>query len=289
MRNLVIGCILLALFCLRPDRADAANFAIQKVADGVYAAIALPKGKAASNAMIVVTNYEVILAGAHFVPETIRELLGEIARITPLPLRHVILTHHHRGFNYVDFDLPANVEIITSGETYQALKSELREMRNPVILFDSSLTMERDNVSLVLSNAGDSHSEGDVFVYLPKKGILFTSDLFFNGAVGYMGDGNMRNWILTLELLERLNAPVVIPGIGTVTDTDGIHTFLVFFRDFMTEVLRNVEKGNNLAQTKKQFSLPQYKNLPGYKTFFEVNVERAYKELKSGQAAPVGH
>lgn len=193
MLRIVLGIILFGFVGLSPGQVWSANYDIQKVADGVYGAIALSEGKAASNALIIITNYEVILAGAHFVPDGIKELLAEIARITPLPLRNVILTHHHRGFNYVDFDLPANVGIITSWQAYQSLKSELRELRNPLMYFDKRLTLQRDNVPIVLNNTEQAHSEGDLFVYLPKQGILFTSDLLFNEAVGYMGDGSMRD------------------------------------------------------------------------------------------------
>jgi hypothetical protein len=83
-----------------------------------------------------------------------------------------------------------------------------------------------------------------------------------------------------LEELEGFSARVVIPGVGKVTDSYGIGRFKVFFREFTTEVIRNIEKGNSLSQTKKEFVLDQYKNIPGFKTFLDVNLERAYKELK---------
>jgi len=281
LRHYTAGLLLVVTMLCHPEYGFGANYEIQKVAEGVYAAIAQPQGKAVSNAMILVTNYEVVLAGAHFVPEGIKELLAEIAKLTPLPLRHVILTHHHRGFNYIDFDLPANAEIITSAQAFQSLKSELREIRNKLFYFDKKMTIYKDNYSIVLVDTEQAHSEGDLFVYLPKEGILFASDVFFNDVIGYMGDGSMRDWIINLEMLEQVGAKVVIPGVGKISDNEGVRRFLTYFRDFMTEVLRNVEKGNNLAQTKKEFSLPQYRNLPGYKTFLEVNLERAYKELKN--------
>ena len=261
MRKIFVGAVLLLIVLLPPQTGFGASYDVQKVAEGVYAAIALPQGKAVSNAMILVTGYEVMLAGAHFVPEGIKELLAEIAKITPLPLRHVILTHHHRGFNYIDFDLPANAQIITSAQAFQSLKSELREIRNQLFYFDSNLTIYKDNYSIVLGSTEQAHSEGDLFVYLPKEGVLFTSDLLFNDVVGYMGDGSMRDWILSLEMLEKIGAKTVIPGVGQITDNGSIHRFITFFKEFMTEVLRNVEKGNNLAQTKKEFSLPHYRNL----------------------------
>ena len=260
--------------------AAAANYQVEKVADGVYAAIAVPGGKAASNAMIIITKYQVLLAGAHFVPEGIKELLAEIARLTPLPLRYVLLTHHHKGFNFIDFDLPKNAEIVTSWQTWQSLKNEYRELPNPVTFFDKGLTLQRNGVTIVLSNTGFGHSEGDVFVYMPGPGVLFTSDLVYNDVIGYMGDGHLREWAAILEILGTLGARTVIPGLGKVTDSTGIERFTRFYREFTTEVLRYVEKGATLAQVKRDFRLAGYEHLPGYKTFIDVNLERAYQELR---------
>lgn len=281
MRSIKLLCLVMMVLFLsgRPSQA-AKNYEIQKVSNSVYAAIAQPQGKTASNAIFIVTNSQVIIAGSHFVLEGIRELVAEIAQITPNPVREIILTHHHSGYNYIDLDLPPNAEIITSWQTWQALRSEYRQVKNPVSFFDTGLTLQRENISIILSNSNLGHSKGDIVVFVPGDGILFTSDLVFNGAVGYMGTGHMREWAMNLEMLETIDAKTVIPGVGTITDSGGIAKFKVFLKDFLTEVLRNIELGNSLAKTKKEFSLPQYETFPGYRSFFEVNIERAYSELK---------
>lgn len=273
--------LLMLCILLMPITVSAANFTFKNIRGGVYAAIAKPGGKAASNSLIIVTNYQVIVAGAHFVPETIKELLDYVKTITPIPVRYIILTHHHRGFNSVDFDFPANVEIITSGRTWQALKSEFRQIKNQVTFFDRSLTMKRGSTLLVLTATDRAHSEGDVFVYLPEEGILFTSDLVFQGVAGYMGDATFRDWAGILEMLASIDARFVVPGLGDVTTTEGILQFQAFFRAFTTEVLRLTAKGLDIEKAKRQFSLPQYENMPGFKAFFDVNFRRAYNELKT--------
>lgn len=280
MKKLFLSLTLMVLLCFIGRPAIAANYEIKLVDEGVFAAIALPEGKAASNALIIITPHQVILAGAHFVPEGIKELIADIAEITPLPLRSVILTHHHKGFNYVDFDFPANVEIITSWQTWQALKSETRPLRNPVTFFDKGLTLLRSNTAIVLSSADFGHTEGDVFLFLPNEGILFASDLFYNDVVGYMGEGHMRDWVITLETLEAVGAQYVVPGLGQVTDRSGLRRFRLFFKDFLTEVLRHIEAGKTLAETKKLFRLPAHEGMPGYKAFLDVNLERAYQDLR---------
>lgn len=259
---------------------SAANFKFEKVRSDVYAAIAQPGGKAASNSLIIVTSYQVILAGSHFVPETTKELLDFVKTLTPIPVRYIVLTHHHRGFNYIDFDLPANTEIIASGPTWQALRSEFRQIKNQVTFFDRGLTMKRGNTLIVLGATERGHSEGDLFVYLPEEGVLFTSDLFFNDVVGYMGDGTFRDWIGTLEILSSLDANLVVPGLGSVTNTEGILRFQTFFRAFTTEILGLISKGLEVEAAKRQFSLPQFENMPGYRAFLDVNFRRAYIELR---------
>lgn len=273
--------LLILCMVLMPLTVSAANFSFKNVRGGVYAAIAEPGGKAASNSLIVVTSYQVIVAGAHFVPETINELLDFVKTITPIPVRHIILTHHHRGFNHVDFDLPDNVEIITSGQTWQALKSEFRQIKNQVTFFDRNLTMKRGATLLVLYAAERSHSEGDVFVYLPEEGVLFTSDLVYHNVAGYMGDATFSDWVGTLEILAGIDARYVVPGLGDVTTTDGILKFQTFFRAFTTEVLRLSGKGLGVEAAKRQFTLPQYENLPGFRASFDANFRRAYHELKA--------
>ena len=279
--NIIKYSICSAVLLLLSTGAFAAEYEITKVTDSVYAAIARPEGKVASNAFFVITSYEVILAGAHFIPEGVAELLQAIAKITPLPVSQVVLTHHHKGSNYIDFDLPEKAEIVVSTNVWQALKGETREFKNPTVVFENSLTLNRGKTSLVIINTGPGHSSGDIIIYMPKEGILFASDLLFNDSFGYMGEASIHEWGETLELMEQLAPVKVIPGVGKVSDGTLISSFKLFYRAFMTEVIRNVEKGNTLAQTKKEFTLNQYKMLPGYDLFFEINLERAYRQYKT--------
>jgi len=281
MRSVKILTVCTLVLFLLQGRASAALYSISKVTDSVYAAIAQPKSKVVSNAVFVITDYEVVLAGAHFIPEGVNELVAAIEKITPLPVSKLILTHHHKGFNYVDFDFPEKTEIVVSVNVWQSLKGEIREFKNPTVVFESALTLNRGKTSLVIMNMGPGHSSGDTVVYLPNEGILFASDLLFNDSVGFMGEASIHEWGENLELLEKLAPSKVIPGVGKVSDSGSIERFRKFYTAFMTEMIRNVDKGNTLAQTKKEFSLQQYKSLPGYDSFLDVNLERAYKQYKS--------
>ncbi|KAA0893348.1 MBL fold metallo-hydrolase [Oryzomonas rubra] len=279
MKRVSLAIVLFVALFL-PIVADAANFRFQKVGGDVYAAIAEPGSRAASNCLIVVADYQVILAGAHFTKATTRELLEFVGTITPLQVRYVILTHHHSGFDALDTDFPRNADIITSQRTWQLLRKEPGQIKNQVIFFEQGLTIKRGSREIVMTATERGHSEGDVFVSLPEDGVLFTSDLLFNDVGGYMGDGYFRDWLMDLDTLDEVGARTVVPGLGAVTNNDGIKRFRAFFRDFTTEILRLAAKGLDVDAAKREFSLPQYQGMPGFRTFFDANFRRAYNELK---------
>ena len=279
MKRFFLLVLTLALLTITPISSHAANYILNKVGDGVYAALAQPGSKTNSNALIIIGRSQVIIAGAHFIAEGIIELSREVEKLTPLPIRSVILTHHHKGYSFVDFDFPANIEIIMSWQTWQAMKSERRDLRNSISFFKTGLTLIRDNISIVLSNTERGHTSGDVLLFLPSSGILFTSDLAYNEAVGFMGDSSMRDWIVNLDIMEEFGATTIVPGIGKPGSSSIIAEFREFFRDFLTEVIRLKTAGRSLVQAKKEFSLPaKYKKWLGYSTFITANLEKAYSD-----------
>lgn len=260
--------------------AVAAHYQVQKVADGIYAALAAPGGKAGSNAMFFVAGQRVVIAGAHFSKEGIAELLAEVAKNTHLPVKYVIITHHHRGYSYIDFDFPPGVEIITSWQSWQALRSEHRELKNPVLFFETSMHLQSEKQSVILTNADRGHAEGNLVVLFPAEGILFTSDLVYNNVIGYMGDGSMREWVMALDVFDSMDIRTVIPGLGKVTDLAGVRHFKLFMKDFLSEVIAHIDQRHDLARTKQLFRLPAYEAWPGYRDYLNINLERAYKDLK---------
>ncbi|MBZ5534599.1 MAG: MBL fold metallo-hydrolase [Acidobacteriia bacterium] len=94
-------------------------FSIEKVAEGVYAAIGKPG--VFSNGAFIVTEDGVIVVDTHLRPSWARDLISEIKKTTPQPIRYVINTHWHNdhtqgGQAYVE-SFPKNVEFISQHST----------------------------------------------------------------------------------------------------------------------------------------------------------------------------
>src|SRR5258707_5179374 len=77
-----------------PSKAED-DFALVKVADGVYAAIAKPGGLASGNAGFIVGDDGGLLVDTFFTPAAVEELIDSIPAETKLPIKYAIYTHYH--------------------------------------------------------------------------------------------------------------------------------------------------------------------------------------------------
>jgi len=275
-------CLLLTILCLLiPCLAGAVeSYQSVKLDDGIYAAIAKPGSSATSNALIVGGDEFAVVVGAHLTREAINELVAANAAATGLPIRYFILAHHHRGYSHIDFDFPPGKEVIMSWQTWLALDAEKRKVEFPALFFREGLTMKLGNKSLILTNIGPGHTDGDLVAYMPEANVLFTSDLFYSDAIGYMGDGFMQQWVLALEFLESLQAKHVIPGQGPVSRSADIREYKVFFKDFLTAIIQHIEAGDSLKETLAAIDLPEHRNRQRDRHFMQANTRRAYLQLR---------
>src|SRR5262249_48622636 len=72
--------------------ASEPTYKVVKLADGVYAAMA--RADVRTNSGIIVSRDSVVVVDAPLLPSWGRDLVAEIKKITPKPVRYVITTHY---------------------------------------------------------------------------------------------------------------------------------------------------------------------------------------------------
>ena len=109
-------------------QAPGANenlFEIQKVADGVYAALARPQILINCNAAIFVNSQDVLVVDAHSKPSAAAALIAQIKReVTVKPVRYLVNSHFHWDHAQGDSAYKAGgakVDIIASDTTRQLM------------------------------------------------------------------------------------------------------------------------------------------------------------------------
>lgn len=73
-----------------------------------------------------------------------------------------------------------------------------------------------------LYELGPAHTQGDLIVHVPDAGVIFAGDLLFIGVTPVMWAGPLDNWLRGLDLIENLEADILVPGHGPLIDSSGV-------------------------------------------------------------------
>jgi cyclase len=121
----------------------------------------------------------------------------------------------------------------------------------PTLAFERTMTLFRRDREIQLLHLGRAHTEGDVFVYLPREKVVMTGDAVI-GWTPYMGDGYPEDWPSTLDNLARLDFTHIIMGHGAVAGREWLETFRGYIRDMVEAVRREVATGATLDEVKQR-------------------------------------
>jgi len=142
---------------------------------------------------------------------------------------------------------------VSDAEGYLA---ELKSMQItlPTMTFDRSLILHRKSRTVEILWLGRAHTDGDVFVFLPKEKVLVTGDAL-HGWTPYMADSYPYDWIKTLDVAEKLDFDYVIGGHGEVMrGKQMFELWKQYFSDLLDQTAAVYADGATLDQAKKRVS-----------------------------------
>lgn len=151
----------------------------------------------------------------------------------------------------------------------------------PTETFSGELRLRVGAKDVVLLEVGPAHTQGDVLVWVPGDGIVFTGDILFIDGTPIMWAGPIANWIAACERIAALGAAVVVPGHGPITDASGalrVRDYLVFVRD---QTRLRFEAGLPPADAARDIALGEY-SAWGDAERIAVNVHSLYREWSGG-------
>jgi len=151
----------------------------------------------------------------------------------------------------------------------------------PTIAFEQTMKLYRRDREIQLLHLGRAHTEGDVFVYLPKEKVVITGDAVI-GWTPYMGDGYPEDWTATLDRLAQLDFTHVIMGHGDVAGREWLHTFRAYVHDMVETVRREAATGATLDEVKQRVTATL---APTYEKPFSAYGE--YRPWRAGVAANI--
>jgi glyoxylase-like metal-dependent hydrolase (beta-lactamase superfamily II) len=267
---------------------------VQQLAPNVYWA-----SGGGGNSGIVIGTTGVVVIDAKTTPASGKALLDEIAKLTPKPVTHVILTHS-------DGDHVNGLAAFPAGVTVVAHQGAKREMdaalsaggrgappadHMPSQIIDREVEkLTLDGVAFELHHWAPAHTSGDLVVYLPGQRLVFTGDIIATNRpdplIHLEKNGSSAGWITSVQGILGLDADRFVPGHGDLQAKPDIQARLASATEKRARIESLVTQGKSIDEIRTAVGDPAPAGTAsggrggGFASFTEV----VYQELsKAGR------
>jgi glyoxylase-like metal-dependent hydrolase (beta-lactamase superfamily II) len=225
-------------------------------------------------AMFVVTSAGVIATDpiGYVKREASQVYLDEIRKVTKLPVKYVVYSHHH--YDHVAGGKPfkdAGAKFIA----HKRAKERIEQLKDPYTIvpdevFTSKRTLTLGDTTLELSYVGLNHSDNSIVMRLPKHKLLFAVDFLPVGSVPGRGmiDSYPIEWEASIKKVLAMDWDRLIPGhpgpggrLGTKKDAQDILTLL---QEASAEIKKAALDGKCWDTAENEFKFEKYKDWPGF-------------------------
>lgn len=173
---------------------ESKHFQIERLADGVYAAIASEQGYASCNAGVIDIGDRTIIFDTFLTPEAARDLLNATEQLTSNKITHIINSHEHNDHIRGNQVFGSDIDIISTVLTREAIarnepksiKSEKKTILKEISDAQSKLDAEKDPkrrrelAFSICEMQGASRSYSELRTRLPN--ITFEHKLIIHGT-----------------------------------------------------------------------------------------------------------
>ncbi|WP_122894063.1 MBL fold metallo-hydrolase [Arcobacter peruensis] len=278
---------------------------IQKVAKGVYTSIGITapyeyESTAHNNNLgFIVGDDSVLVWNASSSYLLAQSFHKEIKKITNKPVKYVVLEnsqgHAILGSNYwkeqgakIIAQKIVEDEIAIKGERIfsrmqRVLKDKFEgtEVVEPDEYFKDSMTFDLGNKIVEAKYLGYAHEHSDIILWLPKEKITFAGDIAFNNRLLPIFEiTETKKWLEAWDKFATLNAQIVVPGHGEVTNMQTVtkytKDYLVYLREKVEEILDD-DGGLNDAYN---IDMSAFEHLDTYKELGKQNIARVFKQME---------
>jgi cyclase len=159
------------------------------------------------------------------------------------------------------------------------------ELRPPTDTFEGELELRVGDRAVRFVEVGPAHTDGDAIVHVPDAGVVFTGDILFVEGTPIVWAGPFENWLRACARILALDARVLVPGHGPLTDAGGVHEvkrYLTYVRD---EAKARFDAGMDADQAADDIDLGDFAGW-GDPERIAVNVATAYRELDPSLPEP---
>ena len=193
------------------------DFHLQKIGNGIWAAIVNDQGLAGGNAGFVIGDDGVLVIDTFQDPRPAKALLAEIRKLTPLPIRFVVNTHYHLDHvNGNDVFAATGATIVAHRNVRAWMRTENIKMLDPPVTPEKKARVESLTLPTVVHDSHielylgsrrinvryyPGHTGGDSVVSIPDAHVVFCGDMLWKEHVPNLIDASTKAWIESLDAI----------------------------------------------------------------------------------------
>jgi glyoxylase-like metal-dependent hydrolase (beta-lactamase superfamily II) len=259
-----------------------------------------------SNAAFVVTGDGVVVFDALGTPALGAAMKAAIARVTPQPIRLVVVSHFHADHFYGLQELTGpGVEVWAHARGREALGSpftrdRLEQRRRDLapdvgpgtrlvgadrwfaFVGSGELEFERGGVQFRLIDVSGAHSPEDVMLWVENDRVLLAGDLYFSGRIPFVGNADSQAWLAAIDRIGPLRPAIVIPGHGRASrdpqpDVDLTREYLRFLRAEMGKAARDLVP---FDEAYAQVDWSRFADVPAFEAANRINAYGTYLRME---------
>lgn len=260
------------------------------------------------NTGVIIGRDAVMIVEAQATPRLARKVIEKVRTVTDLPIRFLTLTHYHAvrvlgasayGAENIIMSDKARAMVAERGQEdwdsefgrfprlFQG-HEEIPGLTWPSLTFDTRMSVELGNRRVELMHLGRAHTAGDIVVWVPDAGVMFTGDIVEYHSACYCGDGYFTDWGSTLDAIATFAPDAIAPGRGdALVGRDAVDAAIRSTRDFINStyspVRRVVARGGTLKEAWDAVRAecdPKFRDFAIYEHCLPFNVARAFDEAR---------
>jgi cyclase len=291
---------------------------LHEIGAGLHAWLAPDGSWGWSNAGLVADGESSLLVDTLFDLPLTREMLAAMRRAEPKAAARidVLVNTHANGDHCYGNELVEGAEIVASkagaeemGETppevlagmvkglggqdtalgrfvkeaFGPFQFEGIRMTPPTRTFEGRLELSVGRKRVELFEVGPAHTKGDVIVHVPAERVVFTGDILFVEGTPIVWAGPVSRWIEACDRILALDAAVIVPGHGPITDRRGVAAVQAYLSYIEKEARARFEAGLDAWTAARDIDLGEFADWSDAERL-AVNVDTLYR----GFGAPTG-
>ena len=242
---------------------------VTKIKDNVYWA----QGGVGSNDGIIVGTTAVIVVDMKTTADSEKEVIAEIAKITPKSVNTAIITHSDGDHVNGLAAFPAGLTIIAQENCKKEIEASASSRnpspqdRLPTKTYSKTDKLTIDGVHIRLYHWANAHTSGDTVVYLPDQKVVFGGDLLVTNRpdtnIHLEKNGSAAGWIENAKGMLGLDADTYLTGHGNMMTKAEVQKKLDLIADKYNKIKAMVAQGKSLDEIKTSFGEPTAAPQPG--------------------------